>query len=115
MEQISLDKLGIIVETKRKELNLSQDELGDLTQINRNMIGRIEKKKYLPSLPQLNALLSVLKINFVEIIEEHKSQDVFFAMLGETKTDDEKAGFEKMISMMLCLRKHDRLRRSINA
>lgn len=114
MKQISLDKLGDIVELKRKAMGISQEQLGDLTSINRNMIGRIELKRYLPSLPQLNALLEVLQINFDEIIEDCTNQDVFMAMLGETKTQQEKEGFEKMISMMLCLRKHDRLRRAFN-
>jgi transcriptional regulator with XRE-family HTH domain len=114
MKQISLEKLGSIVESKRKELGLSQEELGDMTNIHRQTIGRIELKRHLPSLPQLNSLLKSLEINFEEIIEERTNQDVFLAMLGETKTEVEKAGFKKMISMMLCLRKHDRLRRTLN-
>lgn len=114
MRQISLDRLSTIVEQKRNALGWTQDQLGEKTSINRLMIGRIESGKYLPSLPQLNVLLKELGIDFVDILDDNEPEDVFLAMLGETKTAEEKAGFEKMISMMLCLRKHDRLRRAFN-
>lgn len=113
MYQISLEKLSTIVEQQRRKFGLSQDELGKLTDINRQMISRIEMRKYVPSLPQLNSLLKVLEISFEEIIEDKTREDIFMAMLGETKTEQEQKGFKRMISMMLCLRKHDRLRRSI--
>lgn len=114
MKQVSLDRLSKIVEQKRNALGWTQDLLGEKTNIHRLTIGRIESGKYLPSLPQLNELLRVLNIDFVEVLEEHDPGDIFLAMLGETKTAEEKAGFEKMINMMLCLRKHDRLRRALN-
>ncbi|MDR3587939.1 MAG: helix-turn-helix transcriptional regulator [Desulfosporosinus sp.] len=114
MEQISLDTLGIIVEQKRKGLGWTQEELGEKTDINRQMIGRIETGKYLPSLPQLNSLLSLLDIEFYQIVEQKATPNIFMALLGATKTEDEKDGFRTMIDMMLCLRKHDRLRGIIN-
>ena len=114
MSQISLNKLAYVVENNRKALKLTQDELGDKANINRLMIGRIEKGKYLPSLLQLNSLLSILGVDFQEILEEKTIPNVFIALLGETKTESEKAGFDKMIDMILCLRKHDRLRGLLN-
>ncbi len=114
MKQISLDRLSTIVEHKRNAMGWTQEQLGEKTNINRLMIGRIESGKYLPSLPQLNELLKVLNIDFTEFLEDSEPGNVFLAMLGETKTAAEKAGFEKMINMMLCLRKHDRLRRAFN-
>nr|APZ79101.1 UDP-glucose 6-dehydrogenase [Streptococcus suis] len=44
----------------RKQMNLSQQELSELTNINRSMISRIEQGEYLPSIPQLEKLSEVL-------------------------------------------------------
>ncbi|MCK4260545.1 MAG: helix-turn-helix transcriptional regulator [Halanaerobiales bacterium] len=112
MKQISLEKLGKIVEQKRRQLELTQEELAKLTNMNRNIISRIECKNHLPSLSQLNALLKELNINFEEILEEESNSDIFIAMLGETQSEKEKKGFNQMISMVLRLRKHHRLRRT---
>lgn len=112
--QISLDKMGALVEQRRKSLGWSQEQLSEKTGINRQIIGRIEAKKQIPSIVQMNALIDKLGISFEEITEEQEQQDVFMAMMGAAKTDEEKAGFEKMISIMLCLRKHDRLRRTLD-
>lgn len=56
----------------------------------------------------------MLEIDFSEILEE-KEQSVFVAMMGEAKTKSERDGFEKLISMMLCLRKYERLKEVQNA
>ncbi|HEM5222189.1 TPA: nucleotide sugar dehydrogenase, partial [Streptococcus suis] len=45
----------------RKELGYSQQELSDLTGINRTMISKLEQGEYLPSIPQLLALSNVLE------------------------------------------------------
>ncbi|MGE7219635.1 helix-turn-helix transcriptional regulator [Priestia koreensis] len=113
-KQISLDKLGEIVYKKRLEQDLSQEALGEKTDINRQMISRIEGKKYLPSLPQLNKILEVLDIEFNDLLEDKSNGDIFLAMKGEAQTEAEKNGFEKMITMMLCYRKHQRIRGIIN-
>ncbi|MGL5765753.1 MAG: helix-turn-helix domain-containing protein [Sarcina sp.] len=112
MSKIDLKKLGIYVQEKRKEKNYSQDKLGELTGINRQIIGRIEIGKTLPSLPQLQKLLDILEINFDEILISKKKNDVFMAMRGEAKTNAEKEGLEKMIDMMLCLKKQKKLRKA---
>lgn len=106
MKQISMEMLARKVKEKRG--NRTQSEIEYLTGINRQIIGRIENGKHIPSVPQLNIILDKLGIGFEEIIEE-KEQSVFVAMMGEAKTEEEKEGFEKMISMMLCLRKYERL------
>lgn len=112
MNQISVELLARRVKEKRGER--TQGEIEALTGINRQIIGRIEKGKHTPSVPQLNLLLETLGVEFSEIIES-KEKSVFVAMMGEAKTDAEKEGFEKMISMMLCLRKYERLRGIRNA
>ncbi len=113
MKKISLEKLSILVQRKRNELGMTQEELGSKTEINRQLIGRIELKKFIPSLTQLEVLLKVLGLNFDDIVEEEANDDVFVAMRGEAKTPEEIAGVDKMISMMLSLRKHDVIRRKL--
>ncbi|MGG5252410.1 helix-turn-helix transcriptional regulator [Neobacillus sp. SM06] len=112
MNRISVELLANKVKEKRGER--TQGEIETITGINRQIIGRIENGKHIPSVPQLNALLNTLGIDFHEIIES-KEKSVFAAMMGEAKTEAEKEGFEKMISMMLCLRKYERLRGIGNA
>lgn len=36
--------------------------------------------------------------------------DLLLTLKNQTKTKEEREGLEKMISMMLCLKKHDRLK-----
>lgn len=114
MKKFNLQKLGQLVSEKRKILNMTQDNLGEVTNINRQIIGRIELGKAIPSMQQLNALLEVLDIDIEDIIISDDEKDVFMAMRGEAKTAEERKGLERMISMMLCLKKHDRLRRIYN-
>jgi transcriptional regulator with XRE-family HTH domain len=114
MKKISLEKLSLLVSQQRKEMNMTQDQLGEITGINRQVIGRIELGKTVPSLNQLQELLNVLAIDFNNILEDEKTEDVFMAMKGEARTDEERKGLETMISMMLCLKKHEQLRRVYN-
>ncbi|WP_242951070.1 helix-turn-helix domain-containing protein [Clostridium perfringens] len=44
----------------RKEKNITQQQLADLTNINRAMISRLESMDYIPSIPQLEKLGEVL-------------------------------------------------------
>lgn len=107
---ISLVKLSQIVNQKRKEKNLTQEALGVQTNINKDMISRLERGTFLPSLTQLNDLMQVLGFSLSDL-EEEEEKKVFLAMMGSARSEAERAGFDKMISMMLCLRKHDRLRK----
>ena len=114
MTQISLVKLAEIVKLRRETLHYTQDRLSLKTGINRNMIGRIETMKYIPSIPQLQALMGVLNFNYDHIKEEKDNSDVFVAMMGQAKTEEEKKCFEDMIQMILVLQKYRNLRRSYN-
>jgi transcriptional regulator with XRE-family HTH domain len=109
-KNISIEKLGELVRKRRVHMGYSQEKLEELTGINRQMIGRIELSKHIPSVSQLNQLMSTLDLGFDEITEEEKP-NVFVAMMGEAKSEKEQQGFERMISMMLCLRKYERLKR----
>ncbi|MDG4501085.1 nucleotide sugar dehydrogenase [Streptococcus suis] len=60
-KEFSQEFLKTIIFSKRKELGYSQQELSDLTGINRAMISKLEQGEYLPSIPQLLALSNVLE------------------------------------------------------
>ncbi|WP_153048102.1 helix-turn-helix transcriptional regulator, partial [Streptococcus suis] len=59
-KEFSQEFLKNIILSKRKELGYSQQELSDLTGINRAMISKLEQGEYLPSIPQLLSLSNVL-------------------------------------------------------
>lgn len=111
MKQISLELLGQLVRQKRKEREWTKIRLSELTQINRQLIAKIEDGAFVPSVPQLTTLCNVLNIDTNDLLVEASPKNVFAAMMGSAKTLEEQDGFEKMISMMLCIRKHERLRR----
>lgn len=106
-QQISVARLAERVKKQRGDRTHAQ--LEQITGINRQVISRIESGKFIPFFPQLNILLNELDIDFSEILEE-KEQNVFVAMMREARTNAEKEGFEKVVSMMLCLRKYERLK-----
>lgn len=108
---ISLAKLAQVVKWQRKELNLTQEILAEKTDINKDLISRLERGSFFPSITQLNGLMEVLGFYLADITEDQEEKKVFMAMMGSARTDAEREGFNQMISMMLCLRKHDRLRK----
>ena len=60
MKKLSHSLLADLVATKRKEQNMTQKALADATGINHALISRLEKKDFLPSIPQLEALCETL-------------------------------------------------------
>ena len=59
----SLKMLSETILIKRKLMNMSQQELSELTNINRSMISRIEQGDYIPSIPQLESLSQALEFD----------------------------------------------------
>ncbi|NQN75416.1 nucleotide sugar dehydrogenase [Streptococcus suis] len=74
-KEFSQEFLKNIILSKRTDLKLSQQELSDLTGINRAMISKLEQGEYLPSIPQLLALSNVLdfEINSLFVSDFPKS------------------------------------------
>ncbi len=76
MKKISFTLLADTVSQKRKEKNITLQQLSALTGINRAMISRLEKQDYQPSLGQLEKLGEVLDFEPVSLfVEEEKSSD----------------------------------------
>ena len=60
MKKLSISLLAELVVQKRKEKSMTQKELAEVTGINRALVSRLEKKGFIPSIPQLEQLGEVL-------------------------------------------------------
>ena len=76
MKKFSTSKLADILINKRKEKNLTQAKLAEITSINRAMISRIESCDYMPSIDQLESLTEVLDFDIVDLFEENHDKDI---------------------------------------
>ncbi len=73
MKKLSLTLLSDTVSQKRKEKGLTQQQLSDLTGINRSMIGRLEKQDFTPSISQLEKLGEILEFEPTDLFTESKT------------------------------------------
>ena len=112
MKTLSTKKLAETVRNHRESKELTQEELGNLTGINRIMIGRIEKENFIPSIVQFEALSQVLGFDITEMFVEKERTNSFVALRSEALSESEKEGVEKLFTMMLSLRQQIKLRSS---
>ncbi len=110
MQTLSTSKLAETVKLKREQKGLTQEKLGNLTGINRIMIGRIERNNFIPSMAQFEALASTLDFEITDMFVEKQKPNSFIALRSETLGDDEKEGVDKLFTMMLSLRQQILLR-----
>lgn len=76
MKKFSTSKLADVLINKRKEKNLTQAKLAEITSINRAMISRIESCDYKPSIEQLETLSQVLDFDIVDLFEENHEAEI---------------------------------------
>ncbi len=110
MKRLSVKKLAEMLKLKRDDLDLTQEQLSELTGINRAMIGRIERMNFIPSIAQLESLATVLKFNITDLFIEKQSNNSFVALRSEAISEGEKEGVEKLFTMMLSLKQQIVLR-----
>lgn len=115
MKKLSTNKLASTVKAKREQKGMTQDQLSELTGINRVMIGRIEHQDFIPSIVQLESLSSNLNFDITDMFDEQQSKNSFIALRSETLSESEKEGVDKLFSMMLALRKQLLLRSKYDA
>ena len=60
MKKLSQSLLAEIVSSNRKAKSMTQQELASATGMNRALVSRLEKKSFIPSIPQLENLGKVL-------------------------------------------------------
>ena len=76
MKRTSKMIIAECVEKSRKEKGLTQNQLAQISNLNRATIGRIEKKEYMPSIEQLQNLAEALDIDITDLfIEEDSSRE----------------------------------------
>ncbi len=112
MKTLSTKKLAGSVKRLREEKGFTQGELGELTGINRIMIGRIEREDFVPSIIQFEALSNVLGFDLTDMFIEKERANSFVALRSEALSESEKKGVEKLFTMMLSLRQQIQLRSS---
>lgn len=77
MKKFSSSFLAETVHSHRKQKKYSMNQLSMLTGIHRTMIGRIEKKDYIPSVEQLEKLAEVLGFDVSDLFVEEKKEQQF--------------------------------------
>lgn len=109
-KHISLTKLSEIVKQSCAMQNITQEQLCELTGINRNIIGRIERKGYIPSVSQLEKLAEVLNFEIRDLFIEGSEPIVFTSLrASDLVVDDE----SHLMEMMLVARQQIMLRRAL--
>lgn len=82
----------------RKEKNLTQEEVSLKTGINRQMIGRLEKKEYIPSIAQLEKLSELLGFEITDLFEEREPQ-IYTAFRSSSMSEEEQKGVDRMFEI----------------
>ncbi len=113
MKQLSQKKLAELVKSQRDCLDMTQRQLCELTGINRTMIGRIERIDYIPSIPQLEKLASVLKFDMDTVFVENKPS-FYTAFRGSSITPQEHEGIDRLFDMMLAAKQQIMLRKALH-
>ena len=112
MKRLSQEKMVDIVKSLRKSKGLTQEQLSVETGINRQMIGRLEKCEYMPSIPQLEKLAEVLGFSVPDLFEEDKPT-VYTAYRSSSMSKEEKAGVDHMFEMMMASKQQLLLRKAM--
>lgn len=77
MKKLSQELLVAKVLERRKEKGLTQQQLADLTGINRALLSRLETSDFIPSIQQLEALGDVLEFDIVSLfVDESKNVEI---------------------------------------
>lgn len=112
MKVLSTAQLAKTVLELRKEKRLTQEKLGELTSLNRVMVGKIEREEFVPSVVQLQALAKVLGFEITDMFVEQEHQHSFIALHSESMSKEVQEGLDTLLSMMLALRRQMVLRRT---
>ena len=112
MKRLSQEKMVDIVKSLRKSKELTQEQLSVETGINRQMIGRLEKCEYMPSISQLEKLAEVLGFSVPDLFVENEPT-VYTAYRSSSMSKEEKAGVDHMFEMMMASKQQLLLRKAM--
>ena len=112
MKRLSIDKMVETVKNLRKEKGLTQDQVSKETGINRHMIGRLENKKYIPSVEQLEKLSKLLGFEITDLFEEREPL-IYTAFRSSSMSEEERKGVNRMLEMMMASKQQILLRKAM--
>lgn len=113
MKHLSLTRLSDVLKQKRSEKSITQEQLCEKTGINRNMIGRIERMTYIPTIPQLEKLAEVLSFDIEELFVDDNKPGVYTAFRGNHMTPAERKGTKRLMDMMVAAKQQIILRKAL--
>lgn len=112
MKHLSQEKMVETIKNLRKVKGLTQEQLSISTGINRQMIGRLEKSEYMPSIPQLEKLAEILGFNIPDLFVEN-NPTVYTAYRKSNMSKEEKAGVDHIFEMMMVSKQQLLLRKAM--
>ncbi len=112
MKRLSQDKMANTVRELRKKCNLTQEEISSKTGINRQMIGRLENKEYIPSIAQLEKLAELLGFDILDMFEEREPL-IYTAFRSSSMSEEEQKGVDRMFDMMMASKQQLLLRKAM--
>ena len=112
MKRLSQEKMANLIRELRTSMGITQEELSDKTGINRQMIGRMEQNKYIPSILQLEELARVLNFDIASLFEEQEPA-VYTAFRRSKMSEKEKIGVDHMFEMMMAAKQQILLRKAL--
>lgn len=65
-------KIGIKIMLERKKRKLSQETLAELSELNKNSLGAIERGTSVPTINTLNRIARALKMDITELVDVSK-------------------------------------------
>ena len=104
MRTISIKRLEETVTKLREEKEYTKEELGNLTGMNRMMIGRIERGDFIPSIRQLEELAKVLEFDILEMFICKEGINSLHTFRSRVLNEVEEKGIEQLLKMMSSLR-----------
>ena len=112
MKHLSQEKMVDTIKNLRKLKGLTQEQLSTSTGINRQMIGRLEKCEYMPSIPQLEKLAEILDFNIPDLFVENEPT-VYTAYRKSNMSEEEKNGVDHIFEMMTVSKQQLLLRKAM--
>ena len=112
MKRLSQEKMVEIVKQLRKTKDLTQEQLSVETGMNRQMIGRLENREYIPSISQLEKLAEVLGFNIPDLYVENEPM-VYTAYRSSGMSTEEREGVDHMFEMMMVSKQQLLLRKAM--
>ncbi|MCR4658650.1 MAG: helix-turn-helix domain-containing protein [Lachnospiraceae bacterium] len=113
MKWLSQDKLIETVKSLRKKKGLTQEQISRETGINRQMVGRLENREYMPSIAQLEKLAELLGFEITDLFEEREPL-VYTAFRSSSMSEEEQKGVDRMFEMMMASKQQLLLRKAFD-